>query len=221
MKNGGWLRCPKPPATPNQPSRFHRRVDSAACPRFSGRALKVFLLLVSLAAAGCARRAPLPVFGQIPDFHLISQTGEPFDRKSLDGKIWVADFIYTHCPGPCPRMSAQMRRVQTAVASLPDVRLVSFSVDPDHDTPPVLAEYAVRYHAQPGRWFFLTGDQKTLDSLDRHAFMLGNVDGSMQHSTRFVLVDRQGKIRGYYGTDQDDPTAHLIADIRRLARETS
>jgi len=189
--------------------------------RVSDLRLKLFLIIAGLSAAGCARRAPLPVFGQIPDFQLISQTGEPFDRKSLNGKIWVADFIYTHCPGPCPRMSAQMRRVQAAVAELPDVRLVSFSVDPEHDTPPVLAQYAVRYQAQPGRWFFLTGDRNTLDSLDRHAFMLGNVDASLEHSTRFVLVDGQGKIRGYYGTDQDDPTAHLIADIRRLARDNS
>jgi len=179
------------------------------------------LILICLAAAACSRRPALPVYGHIPDFQLISQTGQPFDRKSLDGKIWVADFIFTSCHGPCPRMSAQMRRVQSAVSQLPDVRLVSFSVDPEHDTPSVLAEYAVRYQAQPGRWFFLTGDRKTLDSLDRHAFMLGNVDGSLEHSTRFVLVDRQGRIRGYYGNDQDDPTAQLIADIRRLARETS
>ncbi len=178
-------------------------------------------LVLALTLAACAKSPPLPVYGKVPGFQLISQTGEPFDRTALNGKIWVADFIYTHCPGPCPRMSAQMRRVQTAVAALPDVRLVSFSVDPERDTPTVLAEYATRYHAQPGRWFFLTGDQKALDALDRRAFMLGNVDGKLEHSTRFVLVDRQGRIRGYYGTDQDDPTARLIVDIRRLARENS
>jgi protein SCO1 len=183
--------------------------------------LKASVILVCLVIAGCTRSKPLPVFGQVPDFQLISQTGEPFDRKTLDGKIWAADFIFTHCTGPCPRMSSMMRRVQTAVTELPDVRLVSFSVDPQRDTPPVLAEYATRYRAQPGRWFFLTGDVKTLDALDRRAFMLGNVDGSLEHSTRFVLVDRHGRIRGYYGTSEDDPTAHLIADIRRLARDSS
>jgi len=187
----------------------------------SDSALKASFILVCLLIVGCARRAPLPVFGHVPDFQLTSQSGEPFDRKSLDGKIWVADFIYTHCPGPCPRMSAQMRRVQSAVTEIPDVRLVSFSVDPERDTPAVLAEYAKRYQAQQGRWFFLTGDRNTLDSLDRHAFLLGNVDSSMQHSTRFVLIDRHGRIRGYYGTSQDDPTAQLIVDIRRLARDNS
>jgi len=161
------------------------------------------------------------VYGQVPDFQLTAQTGLPFDRKALDGKIWVADFIFTHCTGPCPRMSSQMRRVQTAVEMLADVRLVSFTVDPDRDTPGVLTEYAQRFRAEPGRWFFLTGDAKRLDALDRRAFMLGNVDGSLQHSTRFVLVDRQGRIRGYYGTSEDDPTAHVIVDIRRLERETS
>jgi protein SCO1/2 len=171
--------------------------------------------------AACTRVPPLPVYGQVPGFQLTSQSGEPFDRKALEGKIWVADFIFTRCPGPCPRMSAQMRRIQSAVRELPDVRLVSFSVDPERDTPAVLAAYATRYEAQPGRWFFLTGDRKSLDALDRRAFMLGNIDGSLEHSTRFVLVDRRGKIRGYYGTDQDDPTARLIVDIRRLVRENS
>jgi protein SCO1/2 len=178
-------------------------------------------LLLALNFAACTKVPIMPVYGRVPTFQLISQTGEPFDRQALNGKIWVADFIFTHCSGPCPRMSAQMRRVQTAVTELPDVRLVSFSVDPERDTPTELAAYAARYHAQPGRWFFLTGDQKTLDALDRRAFMLGNVDGKLEHSTRFVLVDRQGRIRGYYGTDQVDPTARLIVDIRRLARENS
>ena len=189
--------------------------------RVSDSALKASSILVCFLLTGCVRLAPLPVFGHVPDFTLTSQSGESFDAKSLDGKIWVADFIYTHCPGPCPRMSSQMRRVQSAVTEIPDVRLVSFSVDPERDTPAVLAEYAQRYQAQPGRWFFLTGDRKTIDSLDRRAFMLGNVDGTLQHSTRFVLIDRHGSIRGYYGTSDDDPTARLIVDIRRLARDNS
>ncbi len=118
-------------------------------------------------------------------------------------------------------MSSRMARVQPLLAEFPNVRLVSFSVDPKRDTPEALASYAQRYHAQPGLWYFLTGDQRVLDALDRRSFMLGNVDGSLEHSTRFVLVDRQGKIRGYYGAAEADPTPSLIVDIRRLERERS
>jgi protein SCO1/2 len=181
----------------------------------------VVCLVVCFASVGCTRLPPLPVFGEVPAFHLTSQTGVPFDRHSLDGEIWVADFIFSNCTSSCPRMSAEMERLQRAVAEFADVRLISFSVDPRRDTPAVLTEYAARYHAEPGRWFFLTGDAKTLDALDRRAFMLGNVDGSLDHSTRFVLVDRRGKIRGYYSSSQDNPTARLIVDIRRLERERS
>jgi protein SCO1/2 len=189
-----------------------------ACDRFL-KAPVILGLLLCLVSGGCARPKMLPVYGNVPDFRLISQTGAPFERASLNGKIWVADFIFTHCTTSCPRMSSQMARVQSFMAEFPDVRLVSFSVDPQHDTPEALAVYARRYQAQPGRWFFLTGDQKTLDALDRRSFMLGDVDGSLEHSTRFVLVDRRGRIRAYYGAAQDDPSPGLIVDIRRLERE--
>ena len=184
------------------------------------KAAAILVVLVGSTFWACSSNK-LPVYGAVPDFHLVSQSGVPFERKSLDGKIWIADFIFTHCLTSCPRMSSQMSRVQAAILEYPDVRLVSFSVDPQRDTPQALSEYAGRYHAEPGRWFFLTGDQKTLDALDRRAFMLGNVDGSLEHSTRFVLIDRQGKIRGYYGAAQDDPTPSLIVDIRRLRQERS
>ena len=178
----------------------------------------IFGVLICL--AGCSTR-PLPVYGHVPDFHLVSQSGAAFDRQSLDGKIWIADFIFTNCTSSCPRMTSRLSHVQPLLAEFPDVRIVSFSVDPKRDTPQALTDYASRYHAQPGLWYFLTGDQKVLDALDRRAFMLGDVDGSLEPSTRFVLVDRQGKIRGYYGAAQDDPTPNLIVDIRRLEREHS
>jgi len=182
--------------------------------------LAVFALVAALAA--CSHPAPkLDVFGDIPQFELVAQNGQPFHSQVLAGKIWVADFIYTTCPGPCPRMTSQMREVQDAVSTLPDVRMVSFSIDPANDTPPVLAAYAKLHGASPSVWYFLTGPVPTLQMLDRDAFKLGNIDGTLEHSTRFVVVDRQGRIRGYYGTSQDDPTMHLIADIRRLAREHS
>lgn len=178
------------------------------------RLLSVSLLFL----AGCATEAPLPNYGEVPRFHLTSQSGGPLGRSDLEGFIWVADFIFTNCTGPCPRMSSLMRHIQ---ASAPRVKLVSFTVDPDRDSPPVLAAYARRYQADPSRWYFLTGARAELNDLGLTGFKLGNVDGSLVHSTRFVLVDRKSKIRGYYGTDEDDPSGRLLRDVRRLDRETS
>jgi len=183
------------------------------------RLLLPLVLLVPL--AGCRKEPPLPVYWQIPAFQLTSQSGQAFDSKSLDGNIWVADFIYTTCPGPCPRMSSQMRGVQSAVESMPGVKLVSFTVDPKNDTPAVLAAYATRYRAEPGRWFFLTGEQASLETLCRNGFKLGDVDGSLTHSTRFVLVDRHSRVRGFYSTSEDGAVPKLLHDIRTLSGEQS
>ncbi len=172
-----------------------------------------------LVLAGCASAPPvLPVLGQIPDFHLLDQHGRPFSRAALDGKPWVADFIFTSCTGPCPRMSGLMRQIQ---AGANQIRLVSFTVDPERDTPLVLGAYAQRFHADPTRWSFLTGERQALDDLARNAFKLGNVDGTLSHSTRFVLVDGRGRIRGYYGTSEDSPVTSVLRDLRVLSAEKS
>ena len=111
--------------------------------------------------SGCAARASLPTYSSVPDFTLTDQTGAAFHSGSkLNKQVWIADFIYTTCPGPCPRMSSQMHQVQTALGN--SVRLVSFTVDPAYDTPPVLAEYAKHFEARPGIWYFLTGPVATL-----------------------------------------------------------
>ena len=184
--------------------------------------MRPFFTAAFLVLSACAtRQPPLPVYGQIPGFDLTAETGQSFDRQSLDGKVWVADFIFTTCTGPCPRMSSLMRQVQQAAGAMPDVRLVSFTVDPERDTPAALAQYAARYHAQPQKWHFLTGPREALDHLTRDAFKLSNVDGSLVHSTRLVLLDRQSRIRGYYGTSDDNPVAQLVRDIKRVLAEAS
>src|SRR6266850_6885603 len=138
--------------------------------------MRFIVMAAVLVLSGCLAKQPtLPVYGQIPGFALTDETGRPFDKKSLDGKIWVADFIFTTCTGPCPRMSSLMRQVQQASSGMPEVRLVSFTVDPERDTPAALAEYATRYHARPDRWRFLTGPRESLDRLMRNDFKLGNV----------------------------------------------
>lgn len=182
--------------------------------------MKLFVVLAFLAAfTACSRRAQLEVYGDIPRFDLVAQNGQPFHSQELAGKIWVADFIYTTCPGPCPRMTSQMRQVQDALQQLPEVRLVSFTIDPANDTAPVLEAYAKVHGASPAMWYFLTGPIATLQMLDRDAFKLGDIDGTLQHSTRFVLVDRQGRIRGYYDTSEASSISKVISDARALATD--
>lgn len=184
--------------------------------------MKTLVIAVLIVSTGCLRKPPpLPVYGQIPAFELVAESGQPFSRQALDGKIWVADFIFTNCSGPCPRMSSLMRQVQQAASGMPEVRLISFTVDPERDTPGALAAYAARYHAQPERWRFLTGPRDSLDRLMRNDFKLGNIDSSFTHSTRLVLLDRQARIRGYYGTSEDNPVMQVVRDIKRLLGESS
>ncbi len=170
-------------------------------------------------AVSCAPLPPLSVLGDVPQFQLTSQDGQPFHSKALEGRVWVADFIYTTCTGPCPMMSSQMRRLQTQTD--PEVKLISFTVDPAHDTPPVLSEYAKKFKYDPSRWWFLTGEAEKLSSLGRDTFHLNSVDGSMTHSTRFVLVDRKGHIRGYYSTSEDGFLSRLVRDIKTVQNETT
>jgi len=178
------------------------------------------ILGAMLLVAGCGpRREPLSVYQSIPDFVLTAQTGQEFrSAEMLKGRIWIADFIFTSCTGPCPRMSSQMRRLQENLKDLPDVRFVSFSVDPVNDTPQVLAAYAKRFEADQSRWAFLTGSQKSLNALAREAFLLGTVDGSLNHSTRFVLVDREGRVRRLYGSSEPGVVGIILDDVRHLAK---
>jgi protein SCO1/2 len=116
-------------------------------------------------------------------------------------------------------MSAQLSQVGTALHDLKDLRLVSFTVDPARDTPEVLAKYAAHYDAQPGVWFFLTGSQPDLHYLAKSVFKLGDVNGDLEHSTRFVLVDQKSRIRGYYLTSDAEAIPFLIADAKQVSKE--
>ena len=112
-----------------------------------------------------------------------------------------------------------MRKVQASTN--PGVMLVSFTVDPEHDTPPVLLAYAKRFQADPGRWHFLTGPRESLQLLSRESFKLSNVDGNLEHSTRFVLIDRKSRIRGYYNTWESDSISKLLNDVKTVLKETA
>lgn len=169
-------------------------------------------------------RDTIPTFGGLPDFSLINEQGAKVDRSDLLDKVWIADFIFTSCAGPCPLMSQRMADLQDALKGMDDVRLVSFSVDPERDTPEVLKAYGERFGARADRWSFLTGDRKEIYELAIRGFKLA-VDADPEdesliiHSTKFVLADRRSNIRGYYdGTDPAD-VARLVTDVRRLVSQ--
>ena len=109
-----------------------------------------------------------------------------------------------------------MNRLQASTASSPEVKLISFTVDPEHDTPAVLADYGKHFKADPSRWNFLTGDRSALNDLGLNSFHLNSVDGSLIHSTRFALIDRQGRIRGYYSSEDDDFLKRILRDLKQL-----
>ena len=169
------------------------------------------------------RQRTVSAYGSVPEFELTNQDGKAFGSAQLRGKIWIADFIYTTCPGPCPMISSRMSEMQKPLEKT-DVHLVSFTVDPAKDTPQVLRGYAEKLHAELGRWDFLTGSQSTIYNLSRNGFKLAVSDGSDEkgipvHSTRMILVDRHGDIRGYYDAVEADAVTKLVADTTHLLRE--
>ena len=190
------------------------------------------LTTATLAVIITAARLPrmgskdLPVYGTIPDFQLTEKDGSIVGLKDLKGKIWVADFIFTRCSGICPMMSSHMKLLQNEFKDRTDIALVSFSVDPEHDTPAALKEYARRFSADSKQWLFLTGDKTKLHELSQQHFHLGvsNIpaaertapDQTVEHSSKFVLVDTTGRIRGYYSSEEPDFQSQLLHDIRRL-----
>lgn len=183
-----------------------------------------FVVLMGLGFAGCSSSPTiesLPVLGQVEDFALTDQNGSEFGMKDLRGRVWVADFFFSNCPGPCPRMSTLMGDIQRLTRDIEELRIVSITVDPERDTPEAMKAYGERYGAIDGRWFFLTGPQETLHRLASKDFNLFDVDGSLQHSTRFALIDREGRVRGFYSTGENGSYARIPEDARRLVAETA
>ncbi len=187
----------------------------------------------------------LEVYGEVPDFSLIERSGRRMTRADLLGKVWIANFIYTQCKETCPLQSAQMARLQGEFAGEEALRFVSITVDPEHDTPAVLSRYAERYEADPVRWLFLTGDKRVIYHLAKEGFRLGVVDpddppqagrllhilepapalathgskGLVIHSSRFVVLDRQGRIRAYHLPEDEESLKRLRQNVRTVLRE--
>jgi protein SCO1 len=168
---------------------------------------------------------PLPVLGELPDFKLVGHDNRPFTRDSTRGHPYVADFIFTTCGGICPAMTARMLQLQGRLPA--GIALVSFTVDPLHDTPEVLTRYAREFNTGPA-WRFVTGERSALYRLATEGFRLVAMevpegerqlggDGPFLHSSRFVLVDGAARIRGYYDSEERSALEKLLRDARRVA----
>ena len=192
--------------------------------------LTVAGLTVAFAAALGAHalrpRKPLPVYGEVPSFDLLDEHGKPFGKTAMLGHTTVVDFVFTRCTSSCPRLTARMADLQKRLeAARSGVRLVSFSVDPENDTPPVLAQYARTARADEGRWSFVTGP---VDDVSRAVVLgfkvsaakvaTGANDYEVTHGDWFVLVDAKGRIRGYYSTAQAEDFDAMVGDVLRLDR---
>ena len=181
------------------------------------------LLAVALAAASLAGcYAPPPTFGELPDFSLSAVSAgtaaKPISRADLLGRVWVTDFIFTHCEGPCPALSNDMARLQKDLPAR--VGLLTITVDPERDDAKVLSEYAKHFGADPDRWLFVTGPQGAVVDLLTRGFKLPAFKDAkapsgrrVTHSTRLVLVDAKGRLRGYFdGQDEGE-----LQTLRRVA----
>ena len=181
----------------------------------------IYIIVGIVIASSCrtAKQDPLPVLGRIPEFIMTDSRGASFGYNDLQGKIWVADFIFTTCSGPCPIMSSEMEKVHQEFIEDESIRTVSYTVNPDYDTPEVLSEYAERYNANTDQWHFLTASYDDIQSIIVNGFKMGDIKEIVFHSTRFALVDKEMNIRGYYvGTELED-VGKLKKDIHRLKKE--
>jgi protein SCO1/2 len=162
-------------------------------------------------------------YGSVPEFSLVERSGKPITLADLRGSIWIADFIYTTCTDTCPLQTAQMAQLQEEWKDRPELKLVSFSVDPEKDTTKVLSSYAERYKADAHRWLFLTGAKKEIGRLVQEGFRLSAVPadgnaGVILHSPRFVLIDKQAEIRGYYDSREPSAMDRLKKDATTLMK---
>lgn len=179
---------------------------------------------------------PLPVYFEIPQFSLTSQSGEAFGRDEMDGKVWVADFVFTDCPAICPLLTAKFKALEEETGAWESgrgargINFLSVSVDPRNDTPPELLKYATKYGANLDRWTFLTGDPADVAALLQDGFKVATIGtvseesvanvakGDIVHVEHFALVDAGGRVRGYYAQDEQSQ-AKLKRDLRRLLTE--
>lgn len=188
--------------------------------------MKVLLVLVALSIlAACGGKIENRKDWQVGDFEYTNQEGETFSSTELEGEIWVADIIYTECTTECPLMTFNMQELQKRAADEGlDVQFVSFSIDPEVDTPEVLKEYGKKFNADFSNWNFLTGYAiEDIKEFAQNSFKtIADNDpgsGSIIHTTPFYLVDKEGKVAQAYPGKVDVPYDQIIEDIKVLTKE--
>jgi cytochrome oxidase Cu insertion factor (SCO1/SenC/PrrC family) len=172
---------------------------------------------------------PPPVYGAVPDFSLSDQDGRMVSLADWSGHICVVDLIFTRCASQCLLMEATLQKLQSELPATPSVHLISLTSDPAYDTPEILKKYGQRWGARDGTWSFLTGPKSSMQKLVSQGLKLSMVDKKpaeqetpvdlVIHSTKLVLVDQHGRIRGYYDGETPDCLPPLLAAIQSLARE--
>jgi len=165
------------------------------------------------------KRPQLPVLGKVNDFTLTDSNGEQFLGKKLRGKVWIVDFIFTTCASMCPIMSNNMAKLHRSFELSNKVDFVSISVNPEQDTPEVLARYAKSLDANTDQWHFLTGPRDRIKRIAVHSFKLGSIDDPVFHSSYFTLVDRSGLVRGYYDGRDNEAINKLFKDAAKLIKQ--
>ena len=166
-------------------------------------------------------------FHQIPAYELIDQTNAKFDGSKLRGNVYVASFFFSRCGTICPKLSSALNRVQDIFIENEGIKFASYTVDPRHDSANVLANYAKKYEAKKDKWFFLTGDKRTIYDLAIKGYFLPvsdaaaydknvKIDDAFIHSEKLILVDKKGQIRGYYDGTESKEVERLVAEIRVL-----
>ena len=188
--------------------------------RFIIYGIVAVILLVTFLFKESSTLDDLPISGSVPDFKFTDSNGETITREDMEGKVWVADFIFTTCTMACPIMTGNMNIIHKSFKDDNNVRIISISVYPEYDTPEVLKEYASRYNANTDRWHFLTGPEESVKNIIKTGFKIGDYEDIISHSEKFALVDVRGNIRGYYSGMETEDMSKLKKDIKRLLRES-
>lgn len=164
---------------------------------------------------------PLPILTQVPGFNLTDAQNQKIQAKDLKGNIWVVNFIFTSCGGPCPMLTQKMALIQKRFHHTKNFKSVSLTVDPETDVPSILKDYSKKYLADLNKWYFLTGDSQDIQDLMVKGFKIGHAEKPIFHSNYFVLVDKNLKIRGYYQGDDTKAINQLQKDIQKLITQDS